>query len=138
MLVSFLAVGLNLLFNWIFTFRLGWGHRGLAFSTGCVATCNFLLLYALMRRRSAASKRGACSRLSVRSRLRARLWPRSARPRRTGCWPIGPPRPFGARLALFGTVVVGGLVFRVRGAALNIEELNEVLAAIKRRLRRVR
>src|SRR5271163_4273611 len=34
MLVSFLAVGLNLLFNWTFTFRLGWGHRGLAFSTG--------------------------------------------------------------------------------------------------------
>ena len=51
MLVSFLAVGLNLLFNWIFTFQLGWGHRGLAFSTGCVATCNFLFLYALMRHR---------------------------------------------------------------------------------------
>src|SRR6266403_4280424 len=41
MLVSFLAVGLNLLFNWIFTIRLGWGHRGLAFSTGCIATLNF-------------------------------------------------------------------------------------------------
>src|SRR5580692_10706722 len=50
MLVSFLAVLLNLLFNWIFTFRLGWGHRGLAFSTGCIATVNFLLLYALMGR----------------------------------------------------------------------------------------
>src|SRR6202044_4211162 len=49
MLVSFAAVALNLLFNWIFTFHLGWGHRGLAFSTGCVATVNFLLLYALMR-----------------------------------------------------------------------------------------
>src|SRR5476651_743623 len=51
MLVSFLAVGLNLLFNWIFTFRLGWGHRGLAFSTGCIATFNFLLLYFLMQAR---------------------------------------------------------------------------------------
>ena len=50
MIVSFLAVGLNLLFNWIFTFRLGWGHRGLAFSTGCVATSNFLFLYVLMQR----------------------------------------------------------------------------------------
>ncbi len=49
MLVSFLAVGLNLLLNWLFTFRLGWGHRGLAFSTGCIATVNFLLLYFLMR-----------------------------------------------------------------------------------------
>jgi putative peptidoglycan lipid II flippase len=50
MYVSFLAVALNLLLNWVFTRHLGWGHRGLAFSTGCVATCNFLVLYALMHR----------------------------------------------------------------------------------------
>src|SRR5213595_1053078 len=50
MIVSFLAVGANLFLNWLFTFRLGWGHRGLAFSTSLVATINFLLLYALMRR----------------------------------------------------------------------------------------
>src|ERR1051325_7514397 len=50
MLVSFLAIGANLFLNWLFTFRLGWGHRGLAFSTGLVATINFLLLYTLMRR----------------------------------------------------------------------------------------
>ena len=36
MYVSFFAVALNLLLNWIFTRHLGWGHRGLAFSTGCV------------------------------------------------------------------------------------------------------
>jgi putative peptidoglycan lipid II flippase len=48
--VSFMAVVLNLIFNWIFTFHLGWGVQGLALSTGCVATCNFLVLYALMRR----------------------------------------------------------------------------------------
>src|SRR6266513_5163110 len=50
MLVSFLAIGTNLFLNWLFTFRLGWGHRGLAFSTSLVATMNFLFLYALMRR----------------------------------------------------------------------------------------
>src|SRR6266566_2018057 len=49
MIVSFLAVGANLFLNWLFTFRLGWGHRGLAFSTSLVATINFLLLYGLMR-----------------------------------------------------------------------------------------
>ena len=54
MLVGFLAVGVNLLLNWIFTFRLGWGHRGLAFSTGCIATLNFLVLYVLMRRQLGA------------------------------------------------------------------------------------
>src|SRR4249920_547008 len=50
MIVSFLAIGTNLFLNWLFTFRLGWRHRGLAFSTGLVATINFLLLYTLMRR----------------------------------------------------------------------------------------
>jgi len=50
MLISFLAIGTNLFLNWLFTFRLGWGHRGLAFSTSLVATINFLLLYLLMRR----------------------------------------------------------------------------------------
>src|SRR5437762_11194302 len=49
MVVSFLAIGANLFLNWLFTFRLGWGHRGLAFSTSLVATINFLLRYALMR-----------------------------------------------------------------------------------------
>jgi putative peptidoglycan lipid II flippase len=48
MLVSFLAIGTNLFLNWLFTFRLNWGHRGLAFSTSLVATINFLLLYGLM------------------------------------------------------------------------------------------
>src|SRR3984893_18174394 len=50
MVVSFLAIGANLFLNWLFTFRLCWGHRGLAVSTSLVATINFLLLYALMRR----------------------------------------------------------------------------------------
>jgi putative peptidoglycan lipid II flippase len=50
MVVSFFAIGTNLFLNWLFTFRLGWGHRGLALSTSIVATINFLFLYALMRR----------------------------------------------------------------------------------------
>ena len=52
MLISFLAIGTNLLMNWIFTFQLGWGHRGLAFSTSLVATINFLLLYGLMQKQA--------------------------------------------------------------------------------------
>src|SRR5204862_6746699 len=52
MLVSFLAIGTNLFLNWLFTFRLGWGHRGLALSTSIVATINFLLLYLLMRKQT--------------------------------------------------------------------------------------
>ena len=48
MLVSFGAVGLNLLLNHIFMFRLDLGHKGLALSTSICATLNFATLYLLM------------------------------------------------------------------------------------------
>jgi putative peptidoglycan lipid II flippase len=50
MMVSFLSIGMNLLLNWLFIFRLGMGHRGLALSTALSATVNFVLLYVLMTR----------------------------------------------------------------------------------------
>jgi len=75
MVVSFLAVGLNLLLNWMLTLHLGWGHRGLALSTACVATSNFLILYFLMRSHLGAWNRGRCSRCCGGWR-----WPRRC------CW----------------------------------------------------
>ena len=51
MTVSFIAIGINVLLNVIFTYALGWGHRGLAFSTSITAIVNFTLLYVLMRSR---------------------------------------------------------------------------------------
>src|ERR1700739_3991703 len=59
MVVGFIAVVLNLLLNWLFTHELGWGHRGLAFSTACVASSNFLILYALMRAQLGRLESGA-------------------------------------------------------------------------------
>jgi putative peptidoglycan lipid II flippase len=50
MVVSFVAIGVNLLLNWFFTSQLNLGHRGLALSTGCVALINFGILYRLMHR----------------------------------------------------------------------------------------
>ena len=49
MMVSFIAIGVNFGLNSYFT-RHGYGHRGLALSTGCVALTNFGLLYWFMRR----------------------------------------------------------------------------------------
>jgi len=49
MMISFLAIGVNYGLNSLFT-KWGYGHRGLALSTGCVALLNFLLLYWFMRR----------------------------------------------------------------------------------------
>lgn len=48
MMVSFLSIAVNYGLNQLFTFKLGWAHRGLAFSTGLVALTNFALLYLLM------------------------------------------------------------------------------------------
>jgi putative peptidoglycan lipid II flippase len=137
MLVSFLAVALNLLFNWIFTFQLHWGHLGLAFSTGCVATCNFLVLYVLMYRQlsglelrrmlimlgktaiAGAALAGVCA---ASNHWLLSDWGTQAFLRKTS--------------VLLGTVTVAGLVFFGVGAALRIEELNELIGAAKRRLRR--
>jgi putative peptidoglycan lipid II flippase len=137
MFVSFLAVALNLLFNWIFTFQLHWGHLGLAFSTGCVATCNFLVLYVLMYRQLAglelrrmfillgktaiagAALAGVCA---ASTHWLLSDWATQAFVRKTS--------------ALLGTVTVAGLIFLAVGAALRIEELNELIGAVHRRLRR--
>jgi putative peptidoglycan lipid II flippase len=137
MLVSFLAVALNLVFNWVFTFKLHWGHVGLAFSTGCVATCNFLVLYVLMYRQlsgletrrmfillgkaavAGAALAGVCA---ASSHWLLSDWATQALLRKT--------------CALLGTVAVAGLVFLGVGAALKIEELNDLLGAVHRRLRR--
>ncbi len=51
MTVSFIAIGINVVLNGIFTYKLGWGHQGLALSTSLTAVANFAFLYYLMRRR---------------------------------------------------------------------------------------
>jgi putative peptidoglycan lipid II flippase len=65
MMVSFLSIGMNLLLNWFFIFRLGMGHRGLALSTALSATVNFGLLYILMTHVSGSlESRAMCSTLA--------------------------------------------------------------------------
>ena len=49
MTVSFGAVALNLLLNYLFMFHLGLGHTGLALSTSICALLNFGVLYLFMR-----------------------------------------------------------------------------------------
>jgi putative peptidoglycan lipid II flippase len=137
MLVSFLAVGLNLAFNWLFTFRLGWGHRGLAFSTGCIATVNFLLLYALMR----GHLHGLESRRMLRmlAKVAASAAVLAAVCAASTHWLLADwaTQAFLAKTAaLLGTVIAGAVAFAVCGSALHIEELNELRGAIQRRLRR--
>ena len=48
MLVSFIAIMINVILNYILIFILHMGHRGLALSTAVSASVNFLTLYLLM------------------------------------------------------------------------------------------
>ncbi len=135
MIVSAVAVGLNLLLNWLFTFHLGWGHRGLAFSTACIATINFLILYFLMR--------GHLGRLESKTMLRllARLAAASA-VLAAICWAgshfllahWATERFWPKCGSLAAVIVVGAVAFFACARALGIEEVRELLDAVKRRL----
>ena len=137
MIVSFLAIGLNLLFNWIFTFRLGWGHRGLAFSTGCVATCNFLLLYALMQRQLGGleSRRMLVTLVKI-GLAGAALAAVCAASDHWFLADWATQALWRKALTLVATMVVAGGVFGVCAAALKVEELTAFLGSVARRLRR--
>jgi putative peptidoglycan lipid II flippase len=137
MLVSFVAVALNLLLNWIFTVRLGWGHRGLAFSTACVASSNFLILYFLMRAELGRLESRAMLTLLLKVALASvvlyaiawagehwlladwaseRFWPKCA--------------------ALLLVIATAAAAFFLSASALGIPEVHDIMAAVRRRLRR--
>jgi putative peptidoglycan lipid II flippase len=136
MMVSFLSIGMNLLLNWLFIFRLGMGHRGLALSTALSATVNFGLLYILMTRVSGSLESRAMISTFVRCLLAA--------------LPIGLvgwlAQPWLAGL-IHGSVFlrVGALLLVISGAvslflvaslALKIEGFSEFMGIVGRKLRR--
>ncbi|MGH8217532.1 MAG: murein biosynthesis integral membrane protein MurJ [Steroidobacteraceae bacterium] len=138
MVVSFIAVALNLFLNWLLTMHFHWGHRGLAFSTACIATSNFLILYFIMRRHLGRLESAALVSLLTRlagagAVLAAVCWAGNhfllAHWATERFWPkLG---------GLFAVIVVGAGAFFVCAAALRIRELEDVSRVIKRRLARV-
>jgi putative peptidoglycan lipid II flippase len=137
MMVSFFAVGMNLLLNWVFTFRLGWGHVGLAFSTGCVALTNFVILYVLMRREVQSLETGTmlvtlakvfgAGALLAGVCLAGNHWLLAG-------WAT---QHLPLKIAyLGGTIVVGAVVFFGAAMALRLGELEDVTALLRRKLGR--
>jgi putative peptidoglycan lipid II flippase len=137
MLVSFSAVVLNLVLNWFFTLHLNWGHRGLAFSTACIATSNFALLYFLMRQQlthlETRTMLALLAKLTVAGAALAGV-----------CWAGShflltdwATQAFVPKLTyLFLTIAVGAGVYLLVASGLNIPELRDIIAAFQRRLRR--
>jgi putative peptidoglycan lipid II flippase len=137
MIVSFIAVGVNLFFNWLFTFRLGWGHRGLALSTGCVAVTNFLLLYALMRRHVTQLHTGLLVQMLAKvlvagAALGAVCW--CGEHWLLADWPVQ--ATAAKALGLFATIACATLAFFAIAAWLRISEVTQVLAVARRKLGR--
>jgi putative peptidoglycan lipid II flippase len=139
MIVSFVAVALNLLFNWVFTFRLGWGVRGLAVSTGAVASCNFLLLYALMRRHLGGLESRRMLRMLGKVALASSALLAVCAASMHWLLADWATQAFMVKLgALLATVLTGVLVFLACSAWLRIEELQGLHALLRRRLLRAR
>ncbi len=139
MIVSIGAVGLNLLLNWIFSVRLGWGHRGLALSTAAIAVTNFLILYVLMRRYLRLLETRAMVtlllKLAVASiALVAVCW--LGEHFALADWPTQ--RAWAKAGWLTATIVAGTLAFLGCAIALRIEELEQLRALVNRKLRRTR
>ena len=137
MIVSLLAVGLNLLLNWIFTLRLGWGHRGLALSTGCIAIFNFLILYLIMRRQLRLLETRAMARMLMKLTVASVALV-------AVCWAGAhfglsdwATQALWAKCAwLFATIVAGGGVFVACALAMHIDEVEHLRDIVNRKLRR--
>jgi putative peptidoglycan lipid II flippase len=137
MLVSFLAVGLNLLLNWIFTVHLGWGHRGLAFSTACVATSNFLILYFLMRSHLGRLESHLMARLLGKVALAGAglaLICGAGAHYLLANWATQAFWPKTASLVL--VIAAGAAAFFGSAHVLGIGEVHDIVGAVRRRLRR--
>ena len=138
MLVSFLAIAANLFLNWLFTFRLGWGHRGLAFSTSLVATINFLSLYALMRRHirrlETRQMLTALGKISLAGALLALI-----------CWAANywwldawsDMRFFQKLTILLATIACAGGAFFGAAFLLRVSEVQDIVDVFRRKVRRL-
>ena len=135
MMVSFFSIATNYLLNEYFTFHLHFGHRGLALSTSLVAIINFVILYVMMSRhiggletRALLKSLGKLLFASVPLALvclAAQKW-LFAGLERMDFLP--------KTVAVLGVIAVAAAVFGITVALLRIEEVEDVLQMIRRKL----
>ena len=137
MMVSFLALGMNIGLNWWFVFGLKLGHESLALTTSITAALNFLLLYTVMRRFARGLETGALlgllARLAVPCLVMALLCLAADR------WLFAAPgwHGFGWRAGSLGGVVAAAAVAYFSLAhALRVPEATEAFGMLARRLGR--
>ena len=135
MLVSFVAITLNVLLNWQLTFRLGLGHRGLALSTGISAIANFLILYFFMTRAAGGMPSG----LLIKSFAKMTV---AGTALGVACWagrqvfsPWLHSAAFFDRLwSLLAVIGCGAALYFALCRLLSVEEAKEAIALIQRKI----
>ena len=135
MLVSFGAVGLNLLLNYIFMFRLDMGHKGLALSTSICAILNFTTLYLLML--SPAKNLESKKFLSTLIRCAAATVPLALTCH--AVFAFGSPLISGGELAgrivlLLTAILAGSAAYFASCFVLRVDETSAAFAIIKRKV----
>ncbi|HMA12126.1 MAG TPA: murein biosynthesis integral membrane protein MurJ [Steroidobacteraceae bacterium] len=139
MLVSLVAIGLNALLCWLFVTRFGWGHRGLAASTACIATFNFAVLYVLMHRHLRSLDTAPLLRTLAKVLLSGAVLALAAWAGRhywLSDWATQAFFPKAARL--LAVITLSGAAFVLAALALRVEELSVLAATVRRRLARRR
>jgi putative peptidoglycan lipid II flippase len=136
MFVTLTSIAINFLLNWVFTFYLHWGHRGLAFSTSMVAITNFLFLYSMMRHYTGRLETGALlltiGKLLLAGAVLAGI-----------CWLAwafffsthGHAPVWQNAIAILITVAVGATAFFSAAYALRVAEVHDVVDLVRRKLR---
>jgi len=135
MMVSIMALGTNLFFNWFFVFVMRWGHESLALTTSISATLNFLVLYLAMRK--FAGDIGSMELLALLGKLVAAGLAMSLVCVAATHWLFRDPAQLGLlirALALAGTVAVAAATYFLTAKLLNVREADEAVSMVRRKL----
>jgi len=134
MIVSLFSIAVNFCLNWLFTFHLGLGHRGLALSTSLVATTNFLLLYVLMRRHTGRLETGAMLAALGKIALAGSVLGAVCWGAQHFVFPEATGLPEWKRIVdVAVTIALGGGAFFATAYLLGIPELRETVAMVRKR-----
>ena len=134
-IVSLGTVGLNILLNYLFIYRLGFDHRSLALSTSCTITLNFLALLFLLRGRAGGLGLSGIWSLLIKLALASAIM---------GCvcwwsytqiegW-LGAEGLISRLVGVFVPIALGIAVLVGGAKLMRIRELDQLLGAIARRL----
>lgn len=137
MTVSFGAVGLNLVLNYVFMFHFGLAHKGLALSTSICAILNFGVLYLLMRPAARTLDTRRFAGTLVRCALAAAALAAVCRLSLDHLPMLLPGKGVALQaIRLFATIGLASAAYLVACLLLRVEETTAALDILKRKLRR--